>query len=190
MTVRVVSLLLLVLVSGSLQGCFPVIAAGVGAGVMMAQDRRGKDTLIEDRQIEIQVNDRIEKQFNSVMHVNVTSYNHNVLITGEVLDESTKIEVGKIVSEIKNVRDVNNDLAVSNISSLASRSNDGLITSNVKLRFVNEKRFNADHIKVVTENSTVYLMGIVNHAEADAATDVTSTTKGVQRVIRMFEYQD
>jgi osmotically-inducible protein OsmY len=124
------------------------------------------------------------------MHVNVTSYNRNVLISGEVLDESTKTEIGKIVSDIKNVRDVNNDLAVSNISSLASRSNDGLITSNVKLRFVNDKRFNADHIKVVTENGTVYLMGIVNRAEADAATDVTSTTKGVQRVVRMFEYLD
>jgi osmotically-inducible protein OsmY len=88
------------------------------------------------------------------------------------------------------VRGVNNDLVVSNISSLASRSNDSLITSNVKLRFVNDKRFNADHVKVVTENSTVYLMGLVNHAEAEAATDVTSTTKGVQRVVKMFEYLD
>jgi osmotically-inducible protein OsmY len=190
MTVRVVSLLLLVLVSGSLQGCFPVVAVGVGAGVLIAQDRRGRDALIEDQQIETNAFERIDKQFKSAMHVNVTSYNRNVLISGEVLDESTKTEIGKIVSDIKNVRDVNNDLAVSNISSLASRSNDGLITSNVKLRFVNDKRFNADHIKVVTENGTVYLMGIVNRAEADAATDVTSTTKGVQRVVRMFEYLD
>ncbi|MEO8343713.1 MAG: BON domain-containing protein, partial [Gallionella sp.] len=81
-------------------------------------------------------------------------------------------------------------LAISSISSLPSRSNDGLITSNVKLRFVNDPRFNADHIKVVTEDSTVYLLGLVNHAEADAATDVTSTTQGVQRVVRMFEYLD
>jgi osmotically-inducible protein OsmY len=190
MTMRVVSLLLLVLVSGSLQGCFPVVAVGVGAGVLMAQDRRGRDAYIEDQQIETNAFERLDKQFKSVMHVNVTSYNHNVLISGEVLDESTKTEIGKIVSDIKNVRDVNNDLAVSSISSLASRSNDGLITSNVKLRFVNDKRFNADHIKVVTENGTVYLMGLVNRAEADAATDVTSATKGVQRVVIMFEYLD
>jgi osmotically-inducible protein OsmY len=191
MTVRVVSLLLLVLISGSLQGCFPVVAVGVGAaGVMMAQDRRGRDAFIEDQQIETNAFERIDKQFKSVMHVNVTSYNHNVLISGEVLDESTKTEIGRIVSDIKNVRDVNNDLTVSSISSLASRSNDVLITSNVKLRFVNDKRFNADHIKVVTENGTVYLMGIVNRAEGDAAADVTSATKGVQRVVRMFEYLD
>jgi osmotically-inducible protein OsmY len=87
---RVISLLLLALVSGSLQGCFPVIAVGVGAGVMMAQDRRSKDAFIEDQQIETNAFERIEKQFNSVMHVNVTSYNRNVLISGEVLDESAR----------------------------------------------------------------------------------------------------
>lgn len=190
MTLRVVSVLWLVLASGSLQGCFPVVAAGVGAGVVMAQDRRSKDVFIEDRQIEAQAIDRIEKQFNSVMHVNATSYNHHVLVTGEVLDESTKTEIGKTVASIKNVRDVSNDLAISNVSSLASRSNDSLITSNVKLRFVNERRFNAEHVKVVTENSTVYLMGIVNHTEADAATEIASTAKGVQYVVRMFEYLD
>jgi osmotically-inducible protein OsmY len=190
MTVRVASLLLLVLISGLLQGCFPVIAAGVGAGALIAQDRRGKDIFIDDQQIETTAFERIDTQFKTAMHVNVTSYNHNVLISGEVLDEPTKTEIGKIVSGIKNVHDVTNDLAVSNISSLVSRSNDVLITSDVKLRFVNDKRFNADHIKVVTENGTVYLLGIVSRVEADAATDVTSTTKGVQRVVRMFEYTD
>jgi len=190
MTVRVVSMLLLVLVSGSLQGCFPVVAAGVGAGIMLAQDRRTKDTIIEDQKIETATAERIDKQFKSVMHVNVTSYNHNVLISGEVPDEQTKMGIEKIVSTIEKVHNVYNELAVSPTSSLVSRSNDGLITSNVKLRFVNNKRFNADHIKVVTENGTVYLMGLVKHDEADAATDVTSTTKGVQRVIRLFEYLD
>jgi osmotically-inducible protein OsmY len=188
--VRVVSLLLLLLVSSSLQSCFPVVAVGVGTGVVVAQDRRSKKAFFEDQQIETDAFERIEKQINSVMHVNVTSYNHSVLITGEVLDESTKTEIGLIVSGIQNVLNVNNDLAVSNISSLASRGSDSLITSNVKLRFVNDKRFNAEHIKVVTENGAVYLMGIVKHAEADAAADVASATKGVQRVIKMFEYLD
>lgn len=156
----------------------------------MAQDPRSSDAFIADYQIETKAYERIDKQFSSVMHVNVTSYNRKALISGEVLDESTKNEIGKIVSDINNVREINNELAVSNISSLASRSNDGLITSNVKLRFINDKRFNADHIKVVTENGTVYLMGSVKHAEADAAADVASTTKGAQRVVNMFEYLD
>jgi len=146
--------------------------------------------LIDDQKIESQAARLIDRQISGVMHVNLTSFNYHVLISGEVPDEPTKTEIGKIVSGIEKVRDVQNELAVSPTSSLASRSNDGLITSNVKLRFMNNQHFNADHIKVVTENGTVYLMGLVKHAEADAATEITSTTQGVRRVIRMFEYLD
>jgi osmotically-inducible protein OsmY len=187
---RVVSVLLLVLLSGMLQGCVPVVAAGVGAGVMIAQDRRTSDAFIDDQKIETKATELIDKQINSMMHVNVTSFNYHVLISGEVSDESAKTEIGKIVTGIEKVRDVQNELAVSPTSSLASRSNDGLITSHVKLRLMNNEHFTADYIKVVTENGTVYLMGLVNHAEADAATEITSTTQGAQRVVRMFEYLD
>ena len=187
---RAVSALLLVLLSGLLQGCVPVVAAGVGAGVMMAQDRRTSDAFIDDQKIETNAAELIDKQINSVMHVNVTSFNYHVLISGEVPDESAKTKIGNIVTGIEKVRDVQNELAVSPTSSLASRSNDGLITSNVKLRFMNNANFTADHIKVVTENGTVYLMGLVNHAEADAATEIASTAQGVQKVVRMFEYLD
>jgi osmotically-inducible protein OsmY len=190
LTVRIASVLLLVLASGSLQGCFPVVATGVGAGVMLAQDRRTQDAIFDDQKIETAAAERIDDQVKSVMHVNVTSYNHSVLISGEVPDEQTKMEIGKIVSAIEKVHNVNNELAVSSSSSLVSRSNDGLITSNVKLRFLNDNRFNADHIKVVTENGTVYLMGLVKHDEADAASDITSTTQGVRSVVRLFEYLD
>jgi osmotically-inducible protein OsmY len=191
MTMRVVSLLLLALVSGSLQGCVPAVAVGVGAaGVMMAQDRRSTDAYIDDQKIESKAAMLIDNQINSVMHVNVTSFNYRVLISGEVPDDATRAEIDKIVSGIDKVRDVNDELAVSPISSLASRSNDGLITSNVKLRFMNNPLFNADHIKVVTENGTVYLMGLVKHAEADASSEIASTTQGVQRVVRMFDFID
>ena len=187
---RVVPLLLLALVSGSLQGCVPAVAVGVGAGVMIAQDRRTTEAYIDDQKIESKAAQLIDEQISSVMHVNVTSFNYRVLISGEVPDDDTKAEIEKIVSGIEKVRDVADELAVSPISSLASRSNDGLITSNVKLRLMNNEHFNADHIKVVTENGTVYLMGLVKHAEADTSTEITSTTQGVQRVIRMFEYLD
>lgn len=185
-----VGYLLLVLISGSLQGCFPVVAVGVGVGTMLVQDRRSRDALIDDQKIETRASLLLDQQFKNVMHVNVTSYNHNALISGEVPDEPTKFEIGKIVSDIKSVRDVYNELAVSSISSITSRSNDALITSNIKLRYMDDKRFGADHVKVVSENGTVYLMGIVNHAEVDAASEVASTTKGVQRVVKMFEYLD
>ena len=189
MTLRV-AMLLLALTAGSLQGCFPVVAAGVGAGVMLAQDRRTRDAIVEDQRIETESTQRIYSQLKSVMHVNVTSYNQVVLISGEVPDEQTRAAVEAIVNAIGNVRIVYDELAISGNSSLASRSNDGLITSNVKMRFVYDKRFNADHLKVVTENGTVYLLGLVTHEEADAASDVASTTKGVQSVVRLFEYLD
>lgn len=188
---RVVSVLLLALLAGSLQGCFPVVAVGVGtAGVLMATDRRTSGAYVEDEAIEDKSNDRISKQFKDTVHVNVTSFNRNVLISGEVPNEATKTEIGRIVAGMQNVRNVNNELVVAGLSSFSSRSSDSLITSDVKLRFLRDKRFNADHVKVVTENGTVFLMGIVNHAEADAATEVASTTGGVQRVLKLFEYLD
>jgi len=190
MTMRVVFVLLLGLVSGSLQGCVPVVAAGAGAGVMMAQDRRTTDVYVHDQEIETKAAELIDQQIDSVMHVNVTSFNYHVLVSGEVPDDATKARIEDIVSGVEYVRVVYNELSVSGTSSLASRSNDALITSNVKLRFVNDNRFNAEHIKVVTEDGTVYLMGLVKHDEADAASDIASTTQGVQRVVRLFEYID
>ena len=187
---RMFSLLLLALVSGSLQGCFPVAAVGVGSGVIMAQDRRTSGAYVEDLAIEAKAFDRIGKQFKNNVHVNVNSFNRTVLISGEVQTDAVKTEIGKLVSSIENVRNINNELTVSGTSSLTTRGSDSLVTSNVKLRFVNDKRFSADHVKVITENGTVFLMGIVKHAEADAATEVASTTGGVQRVVKLFEYLD
>ncbi len=179
-----------IVLAGSLQGCFPVVVAGVGTGVVMAQDRRSNESFIDDQRMETRISNLVDQEFKGVMHVNVTSFNLNVLLTGEVPEEYTKIEIGKLVAGVKMVRRMNNELSVSANSSLVSRSNDSLITSSVKLRFMNGKNFNAEHIKVVTENGTVFLLGIVNHAEAEAAAEIASTTGGVQSVVKLFEYLD
>jgi osmotically-inducible protein OsmY len=178
------------LISGTLQGCFPVVAAGVGAGVMMAQDRRPKGAYLEDQRIEVEASDIAYSQFKVLMHVNFTSFNRIVLISGEVPDEATKTAISKIVSGIDKVRRVNNELVVSRPGSLASRSNDTLITSDIKLQYVNNAHFGVDHIKVVTENNTVYLMGIVTRSEGNEAAEIASTSKGVKAVVKMFEYLD
>lgn len=184
------NILLILLLSASLQGCFPIVAAGAGAGVLMAQDRRTSGAYVEDEAIEAKSFDRIGKQFKDTVHVNITSFNRTVLITGEVPDNETKAQVERIVANILNVVKIHNDLAVAGNSSLTSRSNDVLITSNVKLRFLGDKRFNANNIKVVTERSTVYLMGIVNRAEGRAAAEVASGSKGASSVVELFEYVD
>ncbi|MDD4929229.1 MAG: BON domain-containing protein [Gallionella sp.] len=182
------NILFLVILSASLQGCFPVVAAGVGAGALMVQDRRTSGAYVEDEAIEAKAFDRIGKQYKNTAHVNVTSFNRNVLISGEVPDEQTRAQVERIVANIQNVRQIHNELAIAPQSSLSSRSNDSLITSNVKLRFVGDKRFSATSIKVVTENGIVYLMGIVRRAEARDASEVASGSQGVASVVQLFEY--
>lgn len=155
-----------------------------------APDRSFDEVYREDQKIEAKAIDLIYEKFRILIHVNVTSFNRNVLISGEVPDEPIRTEIEKIVSGIEDVRHMNNELVISGNSSLASRSNDSLITTNVKLRFARDKHISADHIKAVTENGTVFLMGNVNRAEADAAAEVASTTSRVKRVVKLFEYAD
>ncbi|MBI3903869.1 MAG: BON domain-containing protein [Nitrosomonadales bacterium] len=187
---RYLNPLLLIVTLGSLQGCFPIIATGVGAGALMAADRRTTGTYIEDEGIELKANSQIGTKYKATAHVNVTSFNRHVLITGEAPNEDAKADIAKIVAGIANVKAVSNELAVSGIAGIASRSSDSVITGDVKLRFINNKTFQADHVKVITENGTVFLMGLVYHKEADAAAEIASTTGGVRRVVKVFEYLD
>lgn len=178
----------LILIAALLHGC--AIAPGARDGARMAPDRSAGEAYREDQKIEATAIDLVYGQFRIFMHVNVTSFNRNVLVSGEVPDATTMAAIEKIVSGIEGVRHVYNELAISGNSSLASRSNDSLITSNVKLRFARDKRISSDRVKVMTENGTVFLMGETGRAEADAAAEVASTTGRVKRVVKLFEYTD
>lgn len=171
-----------------LQGCFPVVATGVGAGAAMVSDRRTSGTYVEDEGIEWKVGARIRERLGDMAHVNVTSYNRNVLLTGEAPSESMRDQLNEIVASVENVRGVINEVAVGHNSTLTARANDTLITSNVKARFVDAKRFSAHHVKVVTEANVVFLLGIVTRTEADAAAEVARTSQGVRKVVRVFEF--
>lgn len=168
-----------------LQGC-----VAPNGGTQPAPDRSAGETYREDQKIEARAIDRIYGQIKAYIHVNVTSFSRNVLISGEVPDETTKAAVEKIVTGIEGVRHVNNELVISGNSSLASRSNDSMITSRVKLGFARDNRISSGDIRIVAENGTVFLMGKVKRAEADAAADVASTTGGVKLVVKLFEYAD
>jgi osmotically-inducible protein OsmY len=171
-----------------LQGCgTPGERTG---GARQAQERSAGEAYREDQKIEARAIDRIYEQIKVYIHVNVTSFNRNVLISGEVPDEATRAAVEKIVSGVEGVRRVNNELVVSGNSSLSSRSNDSLITSNIKLRFARDRRLNSADIRIVTESGTVFLMGKVKRAEGDIAADIASTTGRVRLVVKLFEYAD
>lgn len=178
----------LLLLAGLLQGCFPNAFHGEPAGVLLAQDRRADDARKDDREIEARAVDLVYKQVSVFMHVNVNSFNRKVLVSGEVPNELTKAEVGKLVSSVEKVAEVNNQLVVSGNSSLLSRSNDSLITSNVKMKLVADGRLDSNMVKVFVENGMVFLMGIVYREEADAAAETASSAKSVQRVVKLFEY--
>ena len=172
----------------AMQGCVPVAAVVGGATVGSINDRRTSGTQIDDEGMELRASNRISERYGDRVHVNVISFNRSILLTGEVPNEQTKAEIEKLVSGMPNVRGVTNEIAVAGSSALTSRANDSYLTSKVKARFVDTNHFNPFHVKVVTENSTVYLIGIVTEAEAKSATDIARTTGGVRKVVRLFEY--
>lgn len=170
-----------------LQGCFPLAVTGVGAAALMASDRRTTGMYIEDEGIEWKVVGRLRGDFPGA-HVNATSFNRRVLLTGEAPNEDTRKKIEEAVRGVQNVKEVTNELQVAGASSLASRGNDALITSNVKARMVNNGKFSPQHIKVVTEAGVVHLMGLVTTEEGDAAVEIARNTGGVNRVVKVFEY--
>jgi osmotically-inducible protein OsmY len=173
-----------------LHGCAAVVVGGAAAtGVMVAEDRRTVGTMTEDQGIELRAASRINEKYRDA-HINVTSYNRMVLLTGEAPDAAARSNIEKIARAVENVRGVYNEIQVAGNSSLSARANDSYLTSKVKARFVDARKFSALHVKVVTEAGTVYLMGLVNRQEANDATEITRTTGGVQRVVRVFEYLD
>jgi osmotically-inducible protein OsmY len=176
------------LAAALLQGCGPLALFGAGAAVVSFEDRRTTGSQIEDRGIELRTSNRVDDQYGDKVHLNVTSYNRYVLLTGEVPDEATRAEIEKIARGVPNVLGVTNDLQIAGRSSATSRSNDTLITTNVKTRFLNSDKFNGIHVKVVTEAAVVYLLGVVTEQEATDAVELARTTGGVRKVVKMFEY--
>ena len=172
-----------------LNGCIPLVIGGAAATAQIATDRRTTGAQLDDEFIEDKAIAQIADRLKSDIHVNVTSYNGIALLTGEVPTEATKSDVAQIVRSMPKVRIVQNELVVGPTSRLSARTNDTFITSKVKARFVEaHSKFQINHIKVVTERSVVYLMGIVRRDEGDAAAEIARTTSGVERVVKVFEY--
>ena len=188
-----IQVLLVLLMLPFFSGCALLVAAGVatvGTGVAVSQDRRTGGMLVEDQNIESKSNRRISEKMGDNAHVNVTSFNRNVLLTGEVSSESARKEIEQAVKSVEHVRNVVNEIAVTPVSSFTSRSNDALITSKVKGRFMDGGKFQINHVKVITEDSVVYLLGIVNADEAGSAVDIARSTNGVRKVVKVFEYMN
>jgi osmotically-inducible protein OsmY len=187
--IRTWALLALLALAPQLQGCVEMAVVGAGAAVLAADDRRSLGAQTEDKEIDLRGERGVDSRFGDKAHINVTSYNRNVLLTGEAPDAATKTGIESMVREIPNVRGVINEIQVAGVSAYSARANDSYLTSKVKARFIdNNGSFSVNHVKVVTENGVVYLLGLVTRKEADAAVEIARTTGGVQKVVRVFEY--
>jgi len=190
MTMKKISQKLLVVLALSLglSACAPMILGGMVGSAMVATDRRTTGIQLEDEGIEQRSATARNENFGSKEHVNFTSYNRQVLITGEVSSDRVRQQVEQLVGRVENVRLVANELAVGPASSFADRSNDVLLVAKVKAAMVDSEDVFANVYKVVAERGTVYLMGRVTQREATRATEVVRGVNGVKRVVKVFEY--
>lgn len=179
---------LMTTLAGSLSGCIAVLAGAAVGGAVASVDRRTLGTQTEDEGIELKASTRLRNIVGDAGHVNVTSYNRKVLITGEVRDDAMKRAIENEVRGTANVESIINELDVSGASSYTSRASDTLITSKVKLSIADKKTVPATAVKVVTERGTVFLMGLVTQREGNIAADVAKGVSGVTRVVKVFEY--
>jgi osmotically-inducible protein OsmY len=188
MKVQLQKFLLTTVVGASLlSGCAPLVVGGAVVTGLVAVDRRTAGTQLEDESIELKVSNAVNKELGERVHLNVTSYNRRVLLTGEIRNEADRSRATLLAQSQENVREVVNDLAVGPASSVTQRSKDIVTAGQVKAAFVDAKDLQASAIKVVTERGIVYLMGRVTAREAQRATEITRGIGGVVKVVRVFE---
>jgi len=188
MTSQFVKLAVTFLAALQLSACAPLMFGGVVGGAMVASDRRTTGIQVEDEGIEQRSASAIRENFGSKEHINITSYNRQVLITGEVSNDTVRSQVEQLIGRVQNVRAVVNELAIGSASTVGDRSNDVLLVAKVKASMVDTEDVFANVFKVTSERGTVYLMGRVTQREAKRATEVVRGVSGVKRVVRVLEY--
>ena len=174
-----------------LSGCAGVVLGSAATSAVIAYDPRTTGSVVEDQSIEVKALRllRNDPEIKDQAHVSVTSYNQIVLVTGQAPTDALRRNIAAKVATIEKVRHIHNEISVSAPSSIMARTNDTVLTTKVKTKLFASNELNANHIKIVSEAGTVYMLGIVTQAEADRAADIASTTGGVQRVVKLFEYR-
>jgi osmotically-inducible protein OsmY len=175
----------------ALNGCAAPGAGGKTTNATAADERRGPGVYLDDEAIELHGLNRMHELFpQDSVSVSVTSFNHNVLLTGQAPDEATRTKIEETIKSISKVGTVYDRIAVAGVESVASEVKDSAITANVKTRLLTGSGVNFIHVKVVTEGGVVYLMGLLTHSGADAAAQTAATTGGVLKVVKLVEYTD
>ena len=173
-----------------LTGCVAAVATTALVGSDMASDRRTSGIYIEDQAIELKANAAIEANtsLKESSTISVTSFNRIVLLVGQAPNQQLSDTASDIVRQIENVRKVHNEIRIAAPGSFFSGTNDSWLTTKAKSLMLAEKDFLSGHIKVITENGEIFLMGMVTRAEADKAVAIVRDIDGVERVVQVFEY--
>ena len=187
---KVVKIIALSLGISLLSGCFVPFVAGAAIGGAIVYDRRDFETMASDQEIFQQANNKIniDNELKNDAHIVVTSFNRSVLIVGQAPTEALHARTQQRVASVPNIKRIYNEVSISGPTSPAVRSSDAWITTKVKSQMLVETKLRSGQIKVMTEDSVVYLMGLVHREQADIAVDIARQVSGVQRVVKIFEY--
>ncbi|MBU3540507.1 BON domain-containing protein [Polynucleobacter sp. UB-Tiil-W10] len=180
-------LFLATLIASQITGCAVVAVGGVAAGATVMADRRTPAVQAIDKGIELEAENALAKRFGDNAHINVTSFNQKVLLTGEVKDADIKGEAGAYVKAMKNARSVFNELIIGPNSTYTSRANDSYLESKIKTQMIFTDQLPSNSMAIVAEGSSIYLMGILTQSEAELAKKVASNTNGVKDVYVYFD---
>jgi osmotically-inducible protein OsmY len=170
-----------------LSGCFPLVAGGMAGGALVIADRRNPGTQAIDRGIQLEAESFLTKKYGDNIHVNVSVFNRRVLLTGEARTDAIKLNVETDIKNMKNVTAVFNEMVSAPISGLSARANDSYLTTRIKGVFVATEGIPSNSMKVITEASKVYLMGVVTDAEANRAVEIARSVPGVKQVTKVFD---
>ena len=188
------TLLIICLATSTLiTGCGGIVVGGAATGAAVIHDRRSAGTVIDDQGLSWKISDAIfkDKELSDPSHVNVTVYNGAILLTGETPTEDLKIRANATAARLAEGNRIYNELVITSPSSITSRTNDAYITAKVKtvlLEIDDIPSFDPTRVKVTTENSVVFLMGLLTDREATAVTEKARKVSGVKKVVRLFEY--
>jgi osmotically-inducible protein OsmY len=184
---RTIKLMALGVSASILSGCFPLVAGGMAGGALVIADRRSPGTQATDRGIQLEAESFLTKKYGDNIHINVSVFNRRVLLTGETRTEAIKTSVEADIKNMKNVTAIFNEMVAAPISGLSARANDSYLTTRIKAILIATEGVPSNSMKVITEASKVYLMGIVTDAEANRAVEIARSVPGVKQVTKVFD---
>ena len=175
----------------TLQGCVTALVIGTVGAAMIANDRRTTAAQLEDEGIEIKANQLIaaDPQIDKHTNLSIISYNRTLLAIGQAPNEMLRDKAIKLLKQIPNVTRLHNQIRIGNPSKISTRTHDSWLTTKIKTAMASDNSFPYSHIKIVTENSEVFLLGLVSEVEANKATEIARNIDGVTKVTKVFEYQ-